>query len=89
MESFIKSIQGHQLEFNKESIGYYNVSPKNVEYKGVLSFQKDHKGIWNVNESENLPAWLNEISMYVHYAIEENENKDHSASGLLRYACAF
>ena len=89
MESFIKSIQGHQLEFNKERIGYYNVSPKNVEYKGVLSFQKDERGVWNVNESENLPGWFNEISMYVHFAIEENETKENSTSGLLKYACPF
>lgn len=87
--NFIKSIQGHQLEFNKQLPGNYNVSPKNKEFKGVLSLQKDEKGMWNVNGSEQLPAWFNEISMYVHFAIEENETKNNNKSGLLQYACPF
>lgn len=78
-QSFVKTIQGHQLEFNKQvNKGGYNISPKDLEFKGVLSLQKDEKGMWSVNETQHLPAWFNEISMYVHFAIEENETQDVS-----------
>ncbi|WP_018613917.1 hypothetical protein [Segetibacter koreensis] len=94
-QNFVKTIQGHQLEFNKQvSRGSYNVSPKNVEFKGVLSLQKDEKGMWNVDESQLLPPWFNEISIYVHCAIEENEhrennNKENNNSDFLQFAYLF
>lgn len=89
--TFVKTIQGHQLEFNKQGRkGGYNISPKNVEFKGVLSMQKDEKGMWNVSgEAEELPAWFNEISMYVHFAIEENETTESSNTGFLQFAYPF
>lgn len=89
-QSFVKMIQGHQLEFNKQvQRGRYSVSPKNVEFKEVLSMQKDEKGMWNVNETEHLPAWFNEISMDVHFAIEANETKDNEVSGLPQFGYLF
>jgi len=89
--SFIKTIQGHQLEFNKQACkGCYKVSPANVEFNSVLSLEKDEKGMWNVNETDHLPAWYNEISMYVHYAIEENETKqNNNNSAFFQFANPF
>lgn len=58
-QSFIKTIQGHQLEFKRQvNKGCYNVSPKDLEFNGVLSMQKDESGIWNVNETQQLPIPL-------------------------------
>ena len=89
-ESFVKNIQGHQLEFNKlGSLGCYNVSPKNLEYTSVLSLKKDDKGMWNANEMQQLPAWFNEISMSIHCAIEENETKETNNSDFLQFAYQF
>ena len=89
-QTFIKTIQGHQLEFCKEAQrGCYCVSPTNVESKGVLSLQKDEKGMWNVNDTQPLPAWYNEISMYVHFAIEENESRTDGKQGFLHFAYPF
>jgi hypothetical protein len=94
-QNFVKTIQGHQLEFDKQiNRACYNVSPKNVDFNGILSLQKDEKGMWNVNENEHLPAWYNEISMYIHSAIEENETKDSGTkdyfnSGFLQFAYPF
>lgn len=92
--TFVKTIQGHQLEFDLQVPGSYNVSPKNVEFKGALSIQKDEKGMWNVNGTEPIPGWLNEISMYMHFAIEENEAKgtevkNNDNSILLKYGYPF
>lgn len=77
-QTFTKTVQGHQLEFNKQadSPGYI-VVPKNMEFKGVLLLLRDDKGMWNVKEIRNLPAWFNEISLYVHLAIEENEMNEN------------
>ncbi len=89
-QNFVKTIQGHQLEFRKQiHRGRYNVSPANKEFKDVLSLQKDEKGMWNVNEKDHLPAWFNEISMYIHYAIEENETKENVNSDFLQFAYPF
>jgi hypothetical protein len=78
-QTFIKTIQGHQLEFNKQTTAGYKVSPQNVELKEALSMQKDERGMWNVSKNDHLPAWFNEISTHIHLAIEENEmkNKDN------------
>ncbi len=35
--------------------------------------------MWNVNETEPLPAWFNEISLQIHFIIEENETKEEKA----------
>lgn len=90
-QTFVKTIQGHQLEFNKQvHRGCYNISPKNLEFKGVLSLQKDEKGMWIVNETEPLPAWFNEISMQVHFAIEENETtKEKNTSDFPQFGYLF
>lgn len=89
-QNFTKTIQGHQLEFNKQlGIGSYNVSSKNVDFKSILLLQKDEKGMWNVNETEPLPAWFNEISMYIHHAIQENETNQNKDSGLFQFAYPF
>ena len=87
--TFIKNIQGHQLEFKQVYPTGYNVSPKNVEFKGVLSLQKDERGMWNVNETEHVPAWINEISTHIHLAIEENETKERTTSGFPQFGYLF
>lgn len=76
--TFIKNIQGHQLEFKQIYPAAYNVSLNNLESKQMLSLKKDERGMWNVNKTENLPAWFNEISIHVHHAMEENETKERT-----------
>jgi len=89
-QTFIKTIQGHQLEFNKQTHkNSYNISPISVEFKGVLSLQKDEKGMWTANSTQPLPGWFNEISMYVHYAIEENETRKNINSDFLQFTYPF
>ncbi len=89
-QNFVKTIQGHQLEFNKQiHKECYNVLPTDFEFKGVLSLQKDEKGMWIVNDTQPLPAWFNEISMYVHYAIEENETRKNINSDFLQFTYPF
>jgi hypothetical protein len=89
-QNFVKTIQGHQLEFSKQvHSACYNVSPTNVEYKGILSLKKDEKGMWNVSGTDKLPAWFNEISMYVHNAIEENETREKKEPHFLQFAYPF
>lgn len=78
-QTFVKTIQGHQLEFSRQdNRACYDICPKNVEFKCVLSLQKDERGMWNVGETQRLPAWFNEISMQVHFAIEENETLERN-----------
>lgn len=73
-QTFTKTIQGHQLDFTRQAnSAAYEVLPKNIEHKGVLLLHRDERGMWNVKETKNLPAWFNEVSLYVHIAIEENE----------------
>ncbi|MEJ7684920.1 MAG: hypothetical protein WKG06_45160 [Segetibacter sp.] len=88
-QSFIKTIQGHQLEFKQVNHAGYIVSLKNVESKGVLYLQKDERGMWNVNETEHLPAWFNEISIQVHFAIKENENQEKNSSSFPQFGYLF
>lgn len=79
-QTFTKTVQGHQLEFTRQNDSYsYTVLPKNIEHKEVLLLHRDDKGMWNVKESRHLPAWFNEISLYVHIAIEENELNENEA----------
>lgn len=87
--TFIRNIQGHQLEFKQVYPAGYNLSMKNVESKNVLSLKKDEKGMWNVNETEHLPAWFNEISVHVYQAIEENETKERTTPGSFQLAYLF
>jgi len=89
-QTFIKNIQGHQLQFNKQTqMNAYNISPTDFEFEGVLSLQKDEKGMWTVNDTKPAPAWFNEISMFVHYAIEENETRKKVDSDFLQFTYPF
>lgn len=74
---FVKRIQGHELEFNRQHYPEsYVVSIKDFNQEGaILTLKKDDKGMWEVNQSTAMPVWFNEISLDVHYAIEETENK--------------
>lgn len=89
--TFIKTIQGHQLNFFKQDFpSSYRVSPKHIEHKEIfLSLEKDDKGFWNVKESEHLPGWFNEISMHVHHAIEEFETKGPKRAGFQEFGYLF
>ena len=75
-QNFIKRIQGHELEFNRNIYPVsYNVSIKDFNDDGiVLALQKDEKGIWTVSTVTKLPVWFNEITLDIHYAIERNES---------------
>jgi len=39
-----------------------------------LSMKKDDNGIWNIDEPGELPGWVNEISLSIVGAIEDNES---------------
>ncbi|HEX8278556.1 MAG TPA: hypothetical protein VF540_07665 [Segetibacter sp.] len=73
--TFVKRIQGHELEFNRQYQPLrYDVSIKDLNQRGVsVSLSKDEKGIWTVSKDNNIPVWLDEISLDIHYAIEKNE----------------
>lgn len=75
-DTFIKNIQGHQLEFKQVYPTGFNVSLQSVEPKDGFALQKDERGMWNASKTGRLPAWFNEISTHVHLAIEENETKE-------------
>lgn len=45
--------------------------------------------MWNVNEAQSLPAWFNEISLQVHFAIEENETKEKQTSDFPQFGYLF
>lgn len=87
--TFIKNIQGHQLEFKQIYPASYHVSLNNVESEQMLSLKKDETGMWNVNKTEHLPGWFNEISIYVHHAIEENETKERTTTGFPQFGYLF
>lgn len=104
-QTFIKRIQGLELEFKrKHSPLGYTVSLTNIKQNGVtLDLKKDGKGIWDVNQSVDLPVWFNEISLDIHYAIEENEirinkttsvpaaieNKQFNSQNSFRLSCLY
>ena len=89
--TFIKTIQGHQLNFFKQDFPEgYHISPKTAQQQEVLlSLQKDEKGVWNVNETELLPGWFNEISTHVYDAIEDFETKDTKKPGFTEFGYLF
>ncbi len=45
--------------------------------------------MWNVNETEPLPAWFNEISLQIHFIIEENETKEEKAFDFPQFGYLF
>jgi hypothetical protein len=77
--TFIKRIQGHELEFNRQYYPLrYDVSINDLNQKGVeLTLIKDDKGIWSVSTDNIIPVWFNEISLDIHYAIEKNEGNQN------------
>ncbi|MDB5246782.1 MAG: hypothetical protein JWQ40_1176 [Segetibacter sp.] len=104
-QTFIKRIQGHELQFNRKMFPLsYAVSLNDLKQSGVvLSLNKDEKGMWYVTQSEGMPVWFNEISLDIHYVIEENEvkinntlsaasaieNKQNSFEKSLRLSCLY
>ncbi len=104
-QTFIKRIQGHELEFNRKPfpISYAVLIKDQTQHGVILNLQKDEKGLWDVSQSEKLPVWFYEISLDIHYAIEENEvklnkkmstasaieNKQNSFQKSLRLSCLY
>ncbi len=77
-QTFFKTIQGHKIEFNRLlNPVTYHISTKDIEMAGnIFSLKKDGKGIWKINETSNLPFWINSISLDIHWAIARNESND-------------
>lgn len=75
-QTFLKTIQGHKIEFNRllNPIRYH-ISTKDIEMAGnTFSLKKDEKGVWKINETDNLPFWIHAISPDIHRAIIKNES---------------
>ncbi len=74
-QTFIKTIQGHTLEFNR--ILYpvrYSILSQAFESTGTMILvEKDEKGEWKIQSLETMPGWVSEITMGIYNAIEENE----------------
>jgi len=73
--SFIKTIQGHEMEFVRLMYPLrYDVYLRQVDKNPLkLTLANDGKGTWNIGQEEELPGWVNEITLPIITAIEENE----------------
>jgi hypothetical protein len=73
--SFVKTIQGHEMEFVRLMYPLrYEVYLRQVDQNPLkLTLTNDGKGIWNVEQENELPGWVNEITLPIITAIEENE----------------
>jgi hypothetical protein len=75
-QTFIKTIQGHTLEFNR--ILYplkYKILSQEFEAPVVtIVVERDDTGAWSINQLEKLPGWVSEITAYIYEVIDENED---------------
>jgi hypothetical protein len=73
--SFVKTIQGHEMEFVRLMYPLrYEVYLRQVDKNPLkLTLTNDDKGTWNFESENELPGWVNEISLQIITAIEENE----------------
>lgn len=75
-QSFKKTLQGHELEFNRLLFPLrYNVLIKSTDKEGQrLIVEKDGNGTWNISSRDHVPCWVWEISQDIHDTIVQNEN---------------
>jgi len=73
--SFVKTIQGHEMEFVRLMYPLrYEVYLRQVDQNPLkLTLTNDGKETWNVEQENQLPGWVNEITLPIITAIEENE----------------
>lgn len=84
-ENFVKSIQGHELEFIRlNNPDRYNIVINSPEYEGIIVTAKpDKDGMWSLTKPDDKPIepfWLSEISLNIHDAIVENEEEPVDSS---------
>lgn len=74
-QSFVKTIEGHEAEFVRLLYPLrYNVFLRIVNANPMqVTLKKDGQGVWNLEEQNDLPGWVNEITLPMQEAIEENE----------------
>jgi len=75
--SFVKTIQGHEMEFVRLMYPLrYDVYLRQLDANPIkLTLTKDEKGVWNTDGENHLPGWVNEVSLPIITAIEENESE--------------
>ena len=73
--SFVKTIQGHEMEFVRLMYPLrYEIYLRQVDQNPLkLTLTNDGKETWNVEQENELPGWVNEITLPIITAIEENE----------------
>ena len=74
-QTFVKTINGHSIQFNRLLYPVqYCVLNNDPKANGTrFLFEKNEGGIWTVNQTEQIPEWLNEISLDINQVIKENE----------------
>lgn len=73
--SFVKTLEGHEIEFVRLMYPLrYTLFLRNINANPVkVTMTQDDKGVWNIDEPKELPGWVNELSLQIQDAIEENE----------------
>jgi hypothetical protein len=74
-QTFLKTIQGHDIEFSRllYPLRYQIFIRKENSNPLVVTLKKDDKAVWHIDSPDKLPDWVNEMSLPIHYAIDENE----------------
>lgn len=73
--SFTKTIEGHEIEFVRLMYPHrYDIYVRVINANPLKATLKKQRELgWVIEEPEELPGWLNEISLAIQEAIEENE----------------
>lgn len=81
-QTFIKTIQGHTLEFNRLLYPLrYRILTQEFEVSviGIIA-EKDNTGAWTINLLDKLPGWVSEITADIYQVIGDNESSFIRAS---------
>jgi len=72
--SFVKTINGYHIQFNRLLYPlHYCIKDNDPESDGMkYTFRKNDFGVWDAGQND-LPKWLDEMCLDIHYAIEDNE----------------
>lgn len=74
-QSFVKTIEGHEIEFVRLMYPLrYSIFIRVANSNPLmLAFKKNSEGSWVIDQPNELPEWVNEISLPMQHVIEENE----------------
>lgn len=74
-QSFVKTIQGHEVEFVRLLYPLrYNLFVRQPNANPLkLLLKNDGGGEWSIAEPEDVPGWVNELTLSMQEAVEENE----------------